>query len=181
MTIEEMFGKRDIQSMYMATCQDMIKGSKLLPSEDLERDDDIKVYEKFVLSKFKEYETDVIIQFGWAFTKEYFHRLMKLFDYTENGESKLHCLYFLPLMGVIYTTSEEKLRDAINDLNKLNPEYILKSNLNLLEIYEADNGVEFKFNNNIEVVKFEEKPKSLKLVKDLEMTEFSEEDVKKDE
>ena len=90
---------------------------------------------------------------------------MKLFDYTENGESKLHCLYFLPLMGVIYTTSEEKLRDAINDLNKLNPEYILKSNLNLLEIYEADNGVEFKFNNNIEVVKFEEKPKSLKLVK----------------
>ena len=169
-----MFGKRDIQSMYMATCQDMIDGSKLLPSEDLERYDNIQQYEKFILSKFDEFETDTIIQFGWAFTKDYFHRLMELLDYTESEKSKLYCLYFFPIMGVIYTKSEEKLKSVIDSITKLNVEYILKSNLNLIEIYEADNGVEFKFNNDLEVVKFEEKPKSLKLVKDLETLDFEE-------
>lgn len=181
MTVEEMLGKRDVQSAFMSTCQGVLENSKLLPSEDLELYNTIDEYKKYIFSKFKEYNTNIIIQFGWAFTPDYYHRLVELYEYSNKEDSELYCLIMFPIMGVIYTSSEETYKYVVETFNKLIPKYILLSDLNLVEVFESDNAVEFKFNDKLEVIKFEEKPKSVRLIKDLENSEFSEEEVKKDE
>ena len=60
------------------------------------------------------------------------------------------------------------MKYVINELASKNQNYLQKSTLNLIELNEGDNGVEFKFTNSAEVVYFELKPKSVRVVQDFE-------------
>lgn len=156
MTIEEMFAKRDLQALMDSSIQKLLENSKLVPSEKLESlPTDIHI--KYILSEMERLDTKIIIQLGWAFTKNYFNLMLNTYDYVKEHDD-LYALFVFPLMGIIYTKDMETMKYVLATLSEKNKKLIELCDLNLMKLDITGNSVIFTFTSEVMTLYFEEKP-----------------------
>ena len=158
MTIEEMFQKRDLQALMDSSIQNILDNSKLVPSEKLESlPTDLHI--KYIKSEMERLNTNIIIQFGWAFTKNYVNLMLDTYDYLKEHDD-IYGLFIFPLMGIIYTKDIETMKYVLATLAEKNDKLIEYCDLNLLKMEITGNSVIFTFTSELFTLYFEDKPET---------------------
>ena len=163
MLIEEMMNKRDIATNLAVIFQNTLgtKDAGVFMIEDFEKRDNSE-FREYVISEMERLNLNTMIFIGWIFTKELFSKVLSYFNFeNESIDTKLVVISLPEVPGLIVCKDKETFKNNILKLSELQKK---STNLNISNIKESDNGVEFNYFTHTSVKYFEEKPKVIEKI-----------------
>jgi len=158
MLIEDMLNKRDISTNISVIFQNLL-GKDItgvfMPEEFENRNKE--EFREYILSEMSRLNLDIMVFTGWAFTQEFFHKLLEYKNFEENDESTdLRVIIFPEILCLIVFKNLDIMKESVKKFTK---EQKLDSDINIKNIVELDNGIEINYYTHTKVKLFEEKPK----------------------